>query len=143
MMPGQPPSDPNAYAPVAPQGPKSDRDMMLMDYLMQQGAAQPAQQKIAQQRAMANQLRQGSAMPQGRGGRSSLGGETYQAAHPLEMLGSLAGQGASAYMQSGADQAQQAATNEQQRQLAEMRNRWAQSQQPQQPMPDMPMGGGM
>jgi hypothetical protein len=143
MMPGQPPSDPNAYAPVAPQGPKTDRDMMLMDYLMQQGAAQPAQQKIAQQRAMAQQLRQGGMqMPGMRSSRSSVGGTVDTAPHPLEMLGSLAQSGAGAYMQSGADQAAKEQAALQQTQLGALRDRWAASQQPPPPIPDQPMGSG-
>lgn len=133
-----PPSDPNAYAPVAPVAQPLNRDQLLMEYLMQQGAAQPAQQKIAQQRALAQQLRQGGAAPGMRSSRSSVGGTMDTAAHPLEMLGSLANTAAGTYTGMQADAGQEAAQALQGKQLAELRDRMY----PKQPVEPQPMGSG-
>ncbi len=143
MMPGQPPSDPMAYAPVAPQQQRPDRDQMLMEYLMQQGAAQPEQQKIAQQRATANLLRQGGMQAPGmRSSRASTGGTMDTAPHPLEMLGQLAQAGAGAYTGMQADAASQAAQALQGQQLADLRKRMYGAAQTQGEA-QLPMGGGM
>lgn len=130
-----------AYAPQTPQQPPMNKDQMLMEYLMQQGAAVPGQQKVAQQRALAQQLRQGGMQtPAMRSSRSSVGGSMDTAAHPLEMLGQLAQAGAGAYtgMQADASAADQQALQGQQ--LEALRARMAASQQPQ---PPQPMSGGM
>ena len=64
----------------------------LMQYLTAQGANEGQQQNIMRQQALVNQLRQNAATPQMRGG----GGRVQTAAHPLEFLSSVLGQGMAA-----------------------------------------------
>jgi hypothetical protein len=63
-----------------------------MQYLTAQGANEGQQQNIMRQQALVNQLRQNAATPQMRGG----GGRVQTAAHPLEFLSSVLGQGMAA-----------------------------------------------
>lgn len=88
-------------APQRPQGNMNASDAAQADLYTTLAGMQPEEARIKRQRALADQLRQGAAMPQAREAR----GQTV-AAHPLEFLSSLANAGASAYKTSQADEAE-------------------------------------
>lgn len=97
-----------SLGPQAPQPPQaqqgnqmSARDQAMLGLYGELGALQPEQAKIKRQRALADQLRSGAGakMPQMR--------DPTVASHPLEFLSTLAHQGAGAYHQYKADEAEQ------------------------------------
>ena len=107
---------------TAPQA--KSRDDLMLDYLMEMGTLQPQQEKIAQQQAMVNQLRQGGMQsPQMR-----QAGRLQTAAHPLEFLGQMGQAGLGALGQQDVQAAQEA--YKQQRMDALARVRQGQQQQP-------------
>lgn len=87
--------------PQQRQGNMNASDAAQADLYTTLAGLQPEEARIKRQRALADQLRQGAAMPQAREAR----GQTV-AAHPLEFLSSLAHAGGAAYKTSQADDAE-------------------------------------
>lgn len=110
---------------TAPQA--KSRDDLMLDYLMEMGTLQPQQDKIAQQQAMVNQLRQGGMQSPG----MRQAGRLQMAANPLEFLGQLGQAGAGAFGQQDVQAAQEAYKQQRMDALARVR----QGQQPQAGVP--------
>lgn len=107
--------------PVNPQN-----EEMILNYMMQQGGNNAAEQNIARKQALVNQLRQSTAMPdmiQGGGAR------TVQAAHPLSAVANVAGQFMGAQKQRGIDTAQENLMGDRRSQLADLVERQRMAQQ--------------
>jgi hypothetical protein len=87
------------FAPRTPQRPMpSPENQMTMDLYSRLGALGPQEKEFTRQRALADQLRQGAAMP---GMRQA--GRTQQAANPLEFLSALGHAGLGEYAGGQAD----------------------------------------
>lgn len=99
-------------------------EQMLLNYMMQQGGNNAADQSIAKKQALLNQLRQTTAMPdmiQGGGAR------TVQAAHPLSALANVAGQVMGAQQQRGLDTQSANVMGDRRSQLADLAEQQRQS----------------
>ena len=127
-------------------------EAMLMNYMMQQGGNNAAEQSIARKQALVNQLRQTSQMPdmiQGGGAR------TVRAANPLSMVANVAGNVLAAQKQRGVDIAQENLMGDRRSQLADLQEQQRQAQQSALPlekrqgyvpppmMPQIPSGEGV
>jgi hypothetical protein len=91
-------------------------EQMLLNYMMQQGGNNAADQSIARKQALVNQLRQTSQMPdmiQGGGAR------TIRAAHPLSAVANVAGNVLAGVKQRGVDTAQENLMGDRRAQLAD------------------------
>jgi hypothetical protein len=111
----------------------ADRDDVMLDYLMEMGTMKPQADKIAQQQAMVQALRQNAAPPQ----MPQTRGRLQPASNPLEMLGSIANAGAGAYAQQQANTMGDQYSADRMAALGRVRQR---QQQP--PMGAVPPAGG-
>jgi hypothetical protein len=101
-------------------------EQMLLNYMMQQGGNNAADQNIARKQALVNQLRQTSQMPdmiQGGGAR------TVRAANPLSLVGNVAGNVLAGQQQRGINTAQENLQGDRRSQLADFAEQQRQAQQ--------------
>lgn len=94
-------------------------DQAMLDYFMEMGQLTPQQEAIVRQRAMAQQLRQGAAPPEGQ-----MVGKTYVRSSPLQNLASVASAGLGAYKEAGADALQKKLTEDRASAFGRLRSRW-------------------
>jgi hypothetical protein len=111
----------------------ADRDDVMLDYLMEMGTMKPQADKIAQQQAMVQALRQNAQMPEA----PNMGGRLHPASNPMAMLGSIANAGAGAYAQQQANTMGDQYSADRMAALGRVRQR---QQQP--PMGAVPPAGG-
>jgi len=109
----------------------SNRDDAMLDYLMEMGSLQPQGDKIAQQQAMVQALRQNSQMPDA----PNMGGRLHPASNPMAMLGAIANSGGAAYAQQNADTMRDQYKTDRMAALARVRANQAAQPQPGVPQP--------
>jgi hypothetical protein len=101
-------------------------EQMLLNYMMQQGGNNAADQSIARKQALVNQLRQTSQMPdmiQGGGAR------TVRAASPLSAIGNIAGNVMAGIGQRDVNTQQANVMGDRRSQLADLAEQQRQAQQ--------------